>query len=86
MRFFDIDKIQANSGVTNKYLLTTVVAARARKLSEDKNGLGLDEKGRGEKFISKALAELESNALSVTFDVPEIDGGDPSKEHPVEDE
>lgn len=77
MRFFDIDKIEANSGVTNKYLLTTVVAARARRLSEEKSFSESDENGGEEKFISRALAELESNSLSVTFG--------PSEEPPSED-
>lgn len=67
MKFFDIDKIEANSGVKNKYLLTTVVAARARKLSEGSSYSDLNDGSGEEKFISRALAELESNSLSVTF-------------------
>nr|WP_321499214.1 DNA-directed RNA polymerase subunit omega [uncultured Dethiosulfovibrio sp.] len=86
MRFFDIDKIQRNSGISNKYLLTSVVAMRARKLSEDKGSVPLDEKGRGEKFISTALAELENDSLSITFDIPGIDGGECRDELGIEED
>lgn len=86
MRFFDIDKIQANSGVSNKYLLTSVVAMRARKISEDRGSLPLDERTRGEKFISTALGELENDNLSITFDIPGIDGGESHDEPGVEED
>ncbi len=65
MKFFDIDKIQQNSGISNKYLLTTVVASRARALSEDKGTRVLEETSKGEKVISLALSELERNDLTV---------------------
>ncbi len=68
MKFFDIDRIQQNSGISNKYLLTTVVAARARALSEDKRSRGTAESGKAEKVISMALSELEYNDLTITVD------------------
>ncbi len=65
MKFFDIDRIQQNSGISNKYLLTTVVAARARALSEDRGSRVTEERGTGEKVISLALSELECNDLTI---------------------
>lgn len=86
MRFFDLDKIQKNSGVSNKYLLTSVVAMRARKISEDRGSLPSDERFRGEKFISTALSELENDLLSVTYDIPGIEGGESIDEPESEEE
>jgi DNA-directed RNA polymerase omega subunit len=83
LKFFDIDKIKNNSGVSNKYLLTTVVAARARSLSEDRGSRAFEETGKGEKVISIALSELESDKLSVKMGVAGEEGGVSSDEESV---
>jgi DNA-directed RNA polymerase omega subunit len=83
LKFFDIDKIKKNSGVSNKYLLTTVVAARARSLSEDRGSRAFEETGKGEKVISIALSELESDKLSVKMGVAGEEGGVSSDEESV---
>lgn len=86
MRFFDVDKIQANLGLSNKYLLTSVVAIRARKLSEDRSNLSSNDSFSGEKFITVALSELEKDRLYVTFDIPGIEGGESVDDLEIEEE
>ncbi len=79
MIFYDIDSLAAKQGISNKYLLTAAVAARARELSELK-GRTLDEEN--EKFISIALAEFDEGELALSPEGEELavpcPGDDPS--------
>lgn len=56
MKFYDMDSLAGKQNISNKYLLTVAVAARARALSEQK-GRTLEEDN--EKFISIALEEFD---------------------------
>lgn len=62
MKFYDMDKIAKKNKINNKYLLTSVVAIRARQISEMKGRI-LDEKN--EKFISLAMDDLDK--AKITF-------------------
>jgi DNA-directed RNA polymerase subunit K/omega len=54
MIYMDLEKIYRERGIPNKYILTLVIAARARQLSERKNTvLDCDEK-----FITRAVEDL----------------------------
>ena len=69
MIFYDIDSLAAKQGISNKYLLTAAVAARARALSEQKGRTMEDE---NEKFISIALAEFDEGELALSPDGEEL--------------
>ncbi|MEG1501904.1 MAG: DNA-directed RNA polymerase subunit omega [Synergistaceae bacterium] len=63
MIYMDLEKIYAERDIPNKYILTLVLAARARQLSERKEvRAGLDEK-----YISMAVDDI-TNA-KVDFEV-----------------
>ena len=62
MNFHNLDKIMDNVNVHNKYLLTAIIAQRARQISEVKGVNGILEKHPGEKAISLALCDMESEA------------------------
>ncbi|HPI98695.1 MAG TPA: DNA-directed RNA polymerase subunit omega [Synergistales bacterium] len=57
MKFYDIDQLASKIGVSNKYLLTSLVASNARQMSDRKSRL--IEEGK-EKFISLVLDEMDS--------------------------
>jgi len=55
----DIEKIYKEQDIPNKYVLTLILAERARQLSERKGtGLGYDEK-----FITKAMEDVEKGKV-----------------------
>ena len=54
MIFMDLEKIYKNRDIPNKYILTLVVSARARQLSERKGAIS----GYDEKFITRAVEDL----------------------------
>jgi len=60
MRFYDMDKLASKIGVTNKYLFTSLVAARARLMSDRKSRLIEEDK---EKFISMVLDEMDAGGF-----------------------
>ena len=65
MKFHNIAKIMDNVGVHNKYLLTFVVAQRARQISEIKGENDVAARHPGEKPISLALADMEDGNVCV---------------------
>ena len=65
MKFHNLAKIMDSVGVSNKYLLTFVVAQRARKLSETKGENDVAARHPGEKPISLALADMEDGNVYV---------------------
>lgn len=56
----DIEKVYAERDIPNKYVLTLVLAERARQLS-DRKGTGL---GYDEKFITKAMEDVTEGRVS----------------------
>ena len=62
MKFYDLDALGDKCGTNNKYEITALVAARARWLSENKDA---DDEilPANEKYLSKALWEIEGDAL-----------------------
>ena len=74
MRFYNMEKIIENIDVKNKYLLTSIVAHRARQISETK-GRNVLDKGAEEKYISMALADMEAGRVAVTLqndNIPDV--------------
>ncbi|MBN1332312.1 MAG: DNA-directed RNA polymerase subunit omega [Synergistales bacterium] len=63
MKFYDIDQLASKIGVSNKYLLTSLVASNARRMSDKKSRL--IEEGK-EKFISLVLDEMDSGKYRFT--------------------
>lgn len=59
MIYLDLEKIYRETSIPNKYILTLVVAARARQLSLRKDALSASEK-----YISQALNELADGKIS----------------------
>lgn len=59
MIYLDLEKIYKETAIPNKYILTLVVAARARQLSLRKDALSASEK-----YISQALNELTDGKLN----------------------
>lgn len=74
----DIEKIFRERDIPDKYVLTLILAERARQLSE-RQGTGL---GYEEKFITKAMEDLEEGKVS--FKVTPIETG--TEEESVEEE
>lgn len=64
MKFYNMGKIMDNVGIQNKYLLTTIVAERARQISTDQSAEHSRE-GSDEKAISIALADMEAGNVKV---------------------
>ena len=56
----DIEKLYEDQNIPNKYVLTLILAERARQLS-DRRGTGL---GYDEKFITKAMQDVEEGKIS----------------------
>jgi len=74
----DIEKIYRERDIPNKYVLTLILAERARQLSERKGtGLGYDEK-----FITKAMEDVDEGR--VTYKMTPIEVG--AEEESVEKE
>ena len=65
MIFCDLDERFSKLPIENKYLLTRVLAQRARQLSESKGRNILEESG--EKYISSAIRELAAGSLVLFF-------------------
>ncbi|NLV82655.1 MAG: DNA-directed RNA polymerase subunit omega [Synergistaceae bacterium] len=63
MIYMDLEKIYAERDIPNKYILTLVVAARARQLSERKGPLP----GYDEKFITKAVEDVTNGCVKYKF-------------------
>jgi len=63
MIYMDLEKIYRDRNIPNKYILTLVVAARARQLSERKGAAD----GYEEKFITRAVDDV--TAGRVAYDV-----------------
>ena len=63
MIYMDLEKIYRNRDITNKYILTLVVSARARQLSERKGAIT----GYDEKFITRAVEELMQGRIKYSF-------------------
>ncbi len=65
MNFHNLDKIMDNIDVHNKYLLTSIVAQRARQISEIRGVNEVEARHPGERAISLALSDLEDGNVSV---------------------
>lgn len=59
MIYIDLEKIYKERDIPNKYILTLVVASRARHLSIRK-----DSFNSSEKYITQALKELAEGSIS----------------------
>lgn len=59
MIYMDLEKIYKDRNIPNKYILTLVIAARARQLSERKGAL----LGYDEKFITKAVEDVTEGRI-----------------------
>ena len=67
MIYIDLEKIYKERNIPNKYILTLVVSARARQLSERKGAIS----GYDEKFITRALEDLARGKIKYSFtDMP----------------
>lgn len=58
MIYLDLEKIYKETAIPNKYILTLVVASRARQLSLRKDALSASEK-----YITQALTELTEGRI-----------------------
>jgi DNA-directed RNA polymerase subunit K/omega len=68
MIYMDLEKIYRERNIPNKYILTLVVAARARQLSERKGAAD----GYEEKFITRAVDDVTAGRVSYdVIDTPE---------------
>ncbi len=65
MNFHKLDKIMDNINVHNKYLLTSIVAQRARQIVETRGINDLQARYPDEKSISLALTDLEEGNVVV---------------------
>lgn len=70
MIYRDLEKLYQKCNIPNKYILTIIVAKRARQLSEQKGRNALS--GGNVKFISQALDELESGRIGFRFAAPSV--------------
>ncbi len=61
MIFCDLEELYEKFSIENKYVLTIIVAQRARFLSEQKGRYALEDSS--EKYISTALQELVGGKL-----------------------
>jgi len=59
MIYLDLEKIYREREIPNKYILTLVVAQRARQLSVRKDALSSSEK-----YISQALGDLAEGRIA----------------------
>ncbi|MBR4401497.1 MAG: DNA-directed RNA polymerase subunit omega [Synergistes sp.] len=58
MIYIDLEKIYREQNIPNKYILTLVVSARARQLSERRDAES------DEKYISKAVEDVQNGRIS----------------------
>ena len=58
MIYIDLEKIYREQNIPNKYILTLVVSARARRLSERRDAAS------DEKYISKAVEDVQNGRIS----------------------
>lgn len=63
MIYMDLEKIYKKRNIPNKYVLTLVVSARARQLSERKGAIS----GYDEKFITRAVEDLTEGRIDYSF-------------------
>lgn len=71
MIYMDLEKIYKDRDIPNKYILTLVVAARARQLSERKGAAD----GYEEKFITRAVDDVTAGRVTYNvIDTPEPQG------------
>ncbi len=68
MIYADIEKIYRERNIPNKYILTLLVAARARQLSEQK---GTTMGGEIEKFISRAMDDVAEGRVQFKLSRPQ---------------
>lgn len=61
MIYMDLEKIYKERNIPNKYILTLVVAARARQLSMRRDAFSSDEK-----FITRAVNDLTEGRIKYT--------------------
>ena len=64
MIYMDLEKIYRERGIPNKYILTLVIAARARQRSERK------DLGGEEKYISRAVDDVTEGKISYKIITP----------------
>lgn len=89
MNFYNLDKIMDNVNVHNKYLLTAIIAQRARQISEVKGVNELLERHPRQKAISLALCDMEDGNVSVqlqTETIPDAIGNELESEAAFEEE
>lgn len=67
MIFYEMKDIAGHVGVDNKYMITLAVAHRARMLSERRVRPLPGEEMPAEKYVSKALEDLEEGSVAVHF-------------------
>lgn len=74
MIYLDLEKIYKETAIPNKYILTLVVASRARQLSLRKDALSASEK-----YITQALSELTDGRINyqVTEAARAVDTNEP---------
>lgn len=74
MIYLDLEKIYKETAIPNKYILTLVVASRARQLSLRKDALSASEK-----YITQALNELTYGKINykVTEAARAVDANEP---------
>lgn len=58
MIYMDLEKIYRERNIPNKYILTLVITARARQLSERR------DLGGEEKYITQAVRDVEQGKIS----------------------
>ena len=63
MIYMDLETIYKNRDIPNKYILTLVVSARARQLSERKGAIS----GYDEKFMTRAVDDLTQGKINYSF-------------------
>ena len=63
MIYMDLETIYKKRNIPNKYILTLVVSARARQLSERKGAIS----GYDEKFITRAVEDLMQGRIRHSF-------------------
>ena len=63
MIYMDLETIYEKRNIPNKYILTLVVSARARQLSERKGAIS----GYDEKFITRAVEDLMQGRIRYSF-------------------
>lgn len=76
MIYMDLEKIYRERDIPNKYILTLVVSARARQLSERKGAA----EGYDEKFITRAVDDVTEGRINYKV----IDSAPQKADEPLE--